>query len=77
LKKYFRANPGALFIVAFQILLASAAVLFLEGNFGSANEVSTVAFLVLVIGIAIQLSVLVREERKRSRTSIDNRPQPS
>ena len=69
LKKYFVANPGALFILSFQILLASAAVLLVEGNSGLANEVSVYAFYALVIGVAIQVGVVVREERKRTRTA--------
>jgi hypothetical protein len=74
LKKYFSANPGALFIVAFQILLVSAAILLVGGNSGRANEVSVYAFYALAIGVAIQVGVVVREERKRTRTSNNDHP---
>jgi hypothetical protein len=54
LRKYFRANPGALFIIAFQILLLSAALLSVEGDFSQASELSVYAFYALVIGVAVR-----------------------
>jgi hypothetical protein len=76
LRKYFRANPGALFIIAFQILLLSAALLFVEGDFRQASELSVYAFYALVIGVAVQVWVAVREERKRAPTGSDD-PSPA
>ncbi len=73
LKKYFRENPGTLFILAFQILLASAAALLVEGNSALANEFAVYAFYALVIGVAIQVLVVVTGERKNTPTGSDHR----
>ncbi len=77
LRNYFRANPGALFIIAFQVLLVSAAVLLVSGNSSAANEAAIYAFYALVIGIAIQVGVVVREERKRARADSGSTPRSS
>ena len=68
LKQYFKTNPGALFIVAFQILLVSAGVLLASGNSAAANEAANYAFYSLVIGVAMYAAQLIREERRRTRT---------
>ncbi len=67
LRGYFRANPGTLFIVAFQVLLMTAAVLLVLGNSPVANEVAVYAFYAVVIGVVLQIVIVVREERKRTR----------
>jgi len=72
-KRYFRANPGSMFILAFQILLISAVVLLESSNASFANEIAGYAFYALVIGLAIQVGIAVREERKRSHSSNNNR----
>ena len=66
LKRYFTANPGTLFILAFQILLISAVVLLESRGAGYANEIASYAFYGLIIGLAIQIGIVIREERKRS-----------
>ncbi len=63
--------------MAFQILLVSAAVLLVSGNSLAANEVAVYAFYALVIGVAIQISIVVREERKRTRADSCVAPQAS
>ena len=63
--------------MAFQILLVSAAVLSVIGNSWAANEVAFYAFYVLVIGLAIQIGVVVREERKRAQTGNGSHSQSS
>ncbi len=68
LKRYFKTNPGALFVVAFQILLVSAGVLLASGNSAAANEAAIYAFYSLVIGVAMYTIQLIREERRRTRT---------
>jgi hypothetical protein len=68
IKRYFRSNPGTLFIIAFQALLVSAAALLVSGNSSMADEIAIYAFYALVIGIVIQIVIAVREERKRTRT---------
>lgn len=67
LKSFFKANPGAAFIIAFQALLISAAILLALGNSNAANETAVYAFYALVVGIAVQIGIVVREERKRAR----------
>jgi hypothetical protein len=76
LRKYFRANPGALFIIAFQILLLSAALLFVEGDSRQASGLSVYAFYALVIGVGVQAWVAIREERNRAPTGSDD-PSPA
>ena len=68
LKRYFKTNPGALFVVAFQILLVSAGVLLASGNSAAANEAANYAFYSLVIGVTMYAAQLIREERTRTRT---------
>jgi len=67
--RFFRANPGAAFIVAFQVLLISAAVALVLGQSSEANQIAIYAFYSLVAGVAIQTAVTVREERKRTRAN--------
>jgi hypothetical protein len=69
LKSYLKSNPGALFVVAFQALLLAAAVLLGLGNSPLANEIALYAFYVLATGVAFQVYVTVREERKHARTN--------
>ena len=76
LKKYFKANPGTPFILAFMILLLSAATLLSIGRPNDADNVANYAFYFLVLGIAIQLVVTIRESRKHSQPN-DSRPPDS
>jgi len=69
LRGYFRSNPGALFIVAFQILLASAGILLVSGAQSLADRIAVYAFYALVTGIAVQIAVAVREARKSARSN--------
>jgi len=73
LKNYFKANPGTPFILAFMILLLSAAALLTTGKPNEADNVANYAFYSLVLGIAIQVIVTIRESRKHSHPS-DSRP---
>ena len=58
--------------MAFQILLISAVVLLKSGGASYANEIASYAFYALVIGLAIQIGIVIREERKRSRSGDNN-----
>jgi hypothetical protein len=69
LQSYFRRNPGTLFIVAFQVLLISAALLFVFGNSPAANLITIYAFSALVIGVLIQMSLVIRESKQDIATS--------
>jgi len=72
LKNYVRANPGAPFIVAFMLLLMSAASLLASTKPNEANTIANYAFDSLVIGIALQIGVVVQEEKRHSRRRNDN-----
>jgi hypothetical protein len=61
LLEYLKANLGAPFIVAFMILLASAAAYLAVGMEPSANDVAVYAYYCLVIGVILQLASYVRE----------------
>ena len=76
LKNYFKANPGTPFILAFMILLLSAAALLTTGKPNEADNVANYAFYSLVLGIAIQVIVTIRESRKHSHPP-DSRPPDS
>ena len=76
LKNYFKANPGTPFILAFMILLLLAAALLVVGRSNDADNVANYAFYSLVVGVAIQVGVVIRESRKHSHSS-DSRPADS
>ncbi len=48
-----------------------------SGNSYAANEIAIYAFYALAIGVAVQLGVTIREERKRARTDRESQPKPS
>jgi len=77
LKNYFKANPGTPFILAFMILLLSAAALLTTGKPNEADNVANYAFYSLVLGIAIQVIVTIRESRKHSHPSDIRPPDPA
>jgi hypothetical protein len=77
LKGYFKANPGTPFILAFMILLLSAAALLTTGRPNEADNVANYAFYSLVLGIAIQVIVTIRESRKHSHPSDSRPPDPT
>ena len=59
-KRYFRENLGAPFIIGFQILLLVCAGLLIFGNAELANGVATGAYFLLVIGVVLQLVSFLR-----------------
>jgi hypothetical protein len=59
-KRYFKENPGALFVIAFQILLLVCAGLLIGGNSVWANELAVIAYCSLVIGGILQLISFLR-----------------
>ena len=71
MKSYFKASPGTPFVLAFIVLLVSAAALLVAGKSGEASDTGVYAFYAIVLGIIIQLGVIVREGRKHSRSSDD------
>jgi hypothetical protein len=77
LKDYFKTNPGTPFILAFMILLISAATLLAIGRQKEADNIANYAFYSLVLGIAIQVIVTIRESRKHSHPSDSRPPDPT
>ena len=64
---YFRENWGAPFVIAFMILLLTAAYYLSIGDEGFANELAVYAYYNLVIGVILQLVSYIRYERSISR----------
>ena len=58
---YMKANWGAPFIIAFMILLSTAAAYLAMGMESSANDIAVYAYYCLVIGVILQLVSYVRE----------------
>jgi hypothetical protein len=73
LKDYFKANRGTPFILAFMILLLSAGTLLTTDRPNDEDNVANYTFYSLVIGIAIQAVVTIRESRKHPHSS-DSKP---
>jgi len=59
IKRYFRDNPGASFVIGFQILLLVCAGLLILGNSVWAEGVAVAAYFSLVIGVGLQLFSLI------------------
>jgi len=59
IKQYFRDNPGAVFIIGFQLLLVVCAGLLIQGSSVMANEVATYAYFLLVVGVILQFIVYI------------------
>jgi len=60
-KRFFRENPSALFIVGFQVLLVACAVMLFFGMDGFAEGVAVVAYFMLVAGVVMQLVCFMRD----------------
>ena len=54
-KRYLRENPGAFFVIGFQILLLVGVSLLIVGNSVWAEGLAVVAYFSLVIGVVLQL----------------------
>lgn len=64
IKKFFRQNFGAPFIIGFQMLLIVCAGLLVSGGSFLANRVANVAYFLLFIGIFLQLVSYVLENKE-------------
>jgi hypothetical protein len=62
-KRFFRENPGALFVVGFQVSLVACAVLLVVGLAYVAEGLAVVAYFMLVAGVVVQLVFFVRCSR--------------
>ena len=61
---YLKKNPGALFIISFQIMLVTCAILMASGNETAANELAIYAFYALVIGVILQFAAFLKHDRE-------------
>lgn len=59
-KRFFRENPGALFVVGFQVLLVTCAVMLVLGMAWLAEGVAVAAYFLLVVAVVVQLVCFVR-----------------
>ena len=66
-KGILQNKPEALLIIAFEVLLAVAALLVLQGNWDIANRVGVYAFFVLAAGILVQTAYPVWARRKHAK----------
>ena len=64
IERYLRENPGAFFIIGFQILLLTCAGLLIQGNSALANEVAVYAYYLLVAGVVLQLISFLRHKKR-------------
>jgi hypothetical protein len=71
IKEYFKDNPGAPFVIGFQLLLVVCAGLLIQGSSVIANEVATYAYFLLVVGVVLQLIAYVRH-RNNAEEEHDN-----
>ena len=71
IKRYFKDNPGAPFIIGFQLLLLVCAGLLFQENSVMANEVALSAYFLLVIGVILQLVAYLRHGNMMEKKSDD------
>ncbi len=71
IKRYLKDNPGAPFIIGFQLLLLVCAGLLIHGNSVMVNEVGVYAYFLLVIGVVLQLIAYVRHGNMMEEKSDD------
>jgi len=64
IKRYFKDNPGAIFVMGFQLLLLACAGLLIQDNLVMANELAVYAYFLLVIGVVLQLVVYLRHKNE-------------
>ena len=62
-KRFFRENPSALFIVGFEVLLVTCAVLLVVGLASLAEGLAVVAYFLLVTGVIVQLAFFGKGSR--------------
>ena len=59
-KRFLRGNPGAVFVLGFQVLLVACAVMLVFGMASVAEGVAVGAYFSLVAGVVLQLVWFVR-----------------
>ncbi len=71
IRRYFKENLGAPFILGFQVLLLVCGGLLIQGNPALANRVAVYAYYLLVAGVVLQLVSFLRQEKKSERENGD------
>jgi hypothetical protein len=69
-RAFFRQNPGAPFIILFQLLLLVCAVLSIGGYSNSADEVAVYAYNFLVVGVVLQLVSFLQHGEEAEETEV-------
>jgi len=70
--EYFKTNWGAPFVIAFQVLLVSAAGYLAIGAETIANELAVYAYYSLVAGVILQLISYLKFEKRESKMHSNN-----
>jgi hypothetical protein len=65
IERYFIRNPGALFIIVFDVLILTCAFLLIQGN-PLVDNVAVFAYCFLVVGVVLQAVAFLKDKRSRS-----------
>lgn len=64
IERYFIRNPGALFIIVFDVLILTCAFLLIRGN-PLVDNVAVFAYCFLVIGVVLQAVVFLKDKKSK------------
>jgi len=64
IERYFIRNPGALFIIVFDVLILACAFLLIQGN-PLVDNVAVFAYCFLVVGVVLQAVAFLKDKRSR------------
>jgi len=65
-KSHFLRNPGAVFVVFFQVLLLAVAFLLIEGN-PAVDGVAVTAYCSLIVGVVLQAARSIMDKTSGER----------
>ena len=64
IERYFIRNPGALFIIVFDVLILTCASLLIQGN-SLVDNVAVFAYCFLVVGVVLQAVAFLKDKVSR------------
>jgi len=64
IERYFIRNPGALFIIVFDVLILTCAFLLIQGN-PLVDNVAVFAYCFLVVGVVLQAVAFLKDKWSR------------
>lgn len=64
IERYFIRNPGALFIIVFDVLILTCAFLLIQGN-PLVDNVAVFAYCFLVVGVVLQAVAFLKDKVSR------------